>query len=94
MADEHTTAADHDSPLAHLPPAAIGLPLRRLSGPDTGIITTPRFPTPGPDEICIRLIRKPEGMIVHITAPNPEIADAVVRKCFGDNQPYTIELCG
>ena len=92
--DNQPDAAD---PLAHLP-AAAGGELLRLSGPDNGIISTPRFVNAGsgPDEIRIRLIRKPDGsgVVVHITAPDPEIADAVVRRCFGDDQPYTIELCG
>lgn len=69
-----------------------------LAGPRDGaggVHVTPRLPTPGgPDEIKIRLLRRATGLVVHVTAPSPEMADAIVKQFFGDNQPYIIELCG
>ncbi len=56
---------------------------------------TPRLPSlADTSEVKIRLMRRAEGLVVHVTAPNPELAERVVRDLFGPEQPYLIEMCG
>ena len=56
---------------------------------------TPRVESLGStEEVKIRLLRKPEGLVVHVTAPDPALAERVVSDLFGPDQPFLIEMCG